>query len=531
MAETSKEIFDEQQSGMKIYILAFLGILGIVLLAFGGSLSFPFMVRSDDQAYIFRNPFLQDLTFENLRAIFSKPFFAFYIPATLTSYSLDYTFWKFNPFGYHLTQILLHAGNSFLVFVILLRVKVLGLIAFCAALIYAVHPVQVESVVWVAERKNLLSGFFIFLSLYFYIRFTEDEKKGRVHLIVSWFLFVLALLSKTIAVMLPAVFVLYDLCIAKRGFRWREKIPFFLGSILAALGTIVTQSSVGGIREYPGGNFFTAMLYTMRVYLDYIVSLIYPFNLSPHYLYTKGHLTDGLSILSYILVPAVIYYAVRNFRSRPYLAFAVGWFVLWLLPVSNLVPLANIRQDRYLHLPSLAVFLFGFAAIANTDWFRLDRKRILVLAGTLIIVFTGATIKYSPAFSTSKAFRLHVAEKYPQWSEAQFEVGYECWVTEDKECARLYYEKAIEINPGNVRALNNLGSILIDEGKYSQAKDYIEKAQQADPNFAPPYQNLAVIAKKTGIGLDKISEWKKKFDEIQAPSIESQLQLGEFRMR
>jgi len=516
---------------MKVYILAFLGILGIVVLAFGSSLSFQFLVRSDDQAYIYRNPFLQNLTFDNLRAIFSSIHFDSYLPMTLTSYSLDYTFWKSNPFGYHLTQILLHACNSFLVFIILMRVNAGRLLAFSTALIYAVHPVHVESVVWVAERKNLLSGFFIFLSLYFYIRFTDGEKSGKGGLMVSWFLFVLALLSKSIAVMLPLVFVLYDLCIAKRGLRLLEKIPFFLGSIVCAWGTLFTQGSAGAIQEYAGGSFFTAMLFSMRVYLDYFVSLVAPVNLSPYYFYARENLWDGLSILSYLLVPAVIFYAVKNFRSRPYLAFAVGWFVLWLLPVSNLVPLATIRQDRYLYLPSLTVFLFGFLAIANTRWFRLDRKRSLVLAGLLIVSLTGATIKYSYTFASSRAFWLHVAETYPEWSQAQFEAGYQCWITEDKACAVRHYRKALQANPDNAFALNNYGAILIDEGNYAEAKTYIEKARRADPGYASPYQNLAVIARKTGEDLDRVPEWKKKFDRIRSSARKKTYQLGEFKIR
>jgi protein O-mannosyl-transferase len=531
MTGISEKITSEPKDGMKIHILAFLGILGVVLLAFGSSLAFQFLVRSDDQAYIYRNPFLQNLTFDNLRAIFSSIHFDSYLPMTLTSYSLDYTFWKSDPFGYHLTQIFLHTCNSFLVFLILMRVKAGRLLAFSTALIYAVHPVHVESVVWVAERKNLLSGFFIFLSLYFYIRFTDREKSGKAPLIVSWFLFVLALLSKSIAVMLPLVFILYDLCIAKRGLRLLEKIPFFFGSLVCAWGTIFTQSSSGAIKTYAGGSFFTAMLFSMRVYLDYLVSLMVPVNLSPHYFYARENLSDGLYILSYLLVPAVIFYAVKNFRSRPYLAFAVGWFVLWLLPVSNLVPLTTIRQDRYLYLPSVAVFLFGLGAVMNTHWFRVDRRRSLVLAGLLIVALTGATIQYSYTFASSRAFWLHVAAKYPQWSEAQFAAGYQCWITEDKACAVRHYRQALKANPENAVALNNYGAILIDEGNYSEAKTYIEKARQADPGYASPYKNMAVIAKKTGQNLDRIPEWKKKFDEIRASAKKRTYQLGEFKIR
>lgn len=516
---------------MKIYIIAFLGILGIVLLAFGSSLTFQFLVRSDDQAYIFRNPFLQDLTFDNLRAIFSSVHFDSYIPMTLASFSLDHTFWKTDPIGYHLTQIILHTCNAFLVFLILLRVKAGRWFALSAALIYAAHPVHVESVVWVAERKNLLSGFFIFLSLYFYIRFTAGEKGRGMHWTASWLFFVAALLSKSVAVMLPLTFVLYDLCIAKRGFRLMEKIPFFIGSLACAWGTIFTQGSAGAIKEYAGGSFFTAALFSMRVYLDYFLSLIYPVNLSPHYFYSSENLSDGLSILSYVLIPAIIIYAVKNFRDRPYWSFAAGWFVLWLLPVSNLIPLATIRQDRYLYLPSLAVFLLGLGAVMNAPWFQRDRKRGLVLTGLLIIILTGAAINYSFTFASGRAFWLHVAAKYPQWSEAQFEAGYQCWIMGDKERAVRHYQKAIEANPGNALALNNYGAILIDEGKYSEARAYIEKAGRSDPDYASPYRNLMVLAQKTGKDMDRIPEWRKKYDRIQASSRKKTYQLGEFRIR
>ena len=145
-------------------------LLAVNFVVYGPSLAFGFLVDSDDQAYIFRNPYLQDLTRQNLWAILSNLHYDTYNPLTLISYSLDYSFWKFDPYGYHLTQLLLHTLNACLAFVLLLNISIPPVAAVGIAMVYAVHPIHVESVVWVSERKNLLSTFFIFSALIFYVR-------------------------------------------------------------------------------------------------------------------------------------------------------------------------------------------------------------------------------------------------------------------------------------------------------------------------------------------------------------------------
>ncbi len=520
----------------KVLIPAFACILAVNILVYGPSLYFGFLISYDDFVYIYRNPFLHELTWDNLRAIFSGIqylHFDGYIPLTLVSFSFDYTFWKFDPFGYHLTQLILHAVNSFLVLVVLLQVRVPRMAALAAALVYTVHPVHVESVAWISERKNLLAGTFILSSIIFYVRHAGSGMRWGRNLWVSWALFVMALLSKSIAVMLPAVMILYDHCIAGRGWRLAEKIPFFAGALLAAAGTVYTQVLTGFVREYAGGSFATAMMFTLRVYWDYLLSLVFPFSLSHHYYSGTDTLWEWQSLLSYILIPCLIVFAARSVRDRPWFAFAAGWFVLWLLPVSNIVPIGNLRQDRYLYFPSLAVILFVLLPLFKTRLAGYRRVFVPALVGILVLLLGSLTVNYSFVFSSDKAFWGYLAERYPLSSKAQFYAGYHCWIAKDEGCAVNYYQKAIRADSGNAPALSNLGAIWIERGDFEKAKVYVERARRADLEYSSPYMNLAVIASRTGKDLDKIPEWRKKYDEIENSKKNNPIDqyLGAFRFR
>ena len=221
---------DSMKSETRTVFLVSLCLLAVNFVVYGPSLAFGFLVDSDDQAYIFRNPYLQDLTRQNLWAILSNLHYDTYNPLTLISYSLDYSFWKFDPYGYHLTQLLLHTLNACLAFVLLLNISIPPVAAVGIAMLYVVHPIHVESVVWISERKNLLSTFFIFSALIFYVRNAMANLPFGKDYWFSWTLYIFALLSKPIAVMFPVVLVVYDRCISRRGWRVKELVPFFLGA-------------------------------------------------------------------------------------------------------------------------------------------------------------------------------------------------------------------------------------------------------------------------------------------------------------
>jgi hypothetical protein len=517
----------------RIYVLVLFALLGVDFLVYGSSLSFGFMVQSDDMAYIYRNPYLQDLTIQNMVAIFSNIHFDSYLPVTLLTYSLDYTFWGFDATGYHLTQILLHTINAFLVFIILMLFPVSRWAAIGIALTYAVHPVQVESVVWISERKNLVSGFFVFLSILFYVLHSRQNSASFRNLTLSWGMFVLALLSKSIAVMLPLVFVLFDLCIARRGWMLVEKLPFFAGSLVVAFVTVYTQREAGAIHAYPGGTALETVMLTLRVYWDYLASLIFPFSLSPQYFYSlKVDLYDWQAYTSYVFIPGLLFAAAYNFRKRPYFTFIVGWFVLWLLPVSNIIPLSTVRQDRYMYLPSLAIMVLIFLPLLNKQWMAGKCYRSLAFCGIVLLYFASVSSVYSYSYSSDRAYWHHNAKLYPQWATAQFKAGYGCWVYKDIACAVDFYKKVLKIDPNHGLALNNLSAVLIDQGHYRDAKLYLLRALQVASDNINIYHNLILLAKKTPEDLDEISGWQKKIQEIQSlPKKKELMTLGPMRTK
>ncbi len=142
------------------------------------------------------------------------------------------------------------------------------------------------------------------------------------------------------------------------------------------------------------------------------------------------------------------------------------------------------------------------------------------------------TVRYSRVFSGDKLFWGHVARKFPEWSQAQFKAGEYCWLAKSMDCAVGFYKKAILADPEYAKALNNMGAILIDRQEYASAKDYIIRAQKADPLLSSVYKNLAVIASRTGEEVEKIPYWRKKFDETKALSTtpDKDYRLGAFRI-
>ena len=518
-------------SKVKDWAMPFLCICLASFAVYFVSLDFYFLINSDDSAYIFRNPYLQEISLANTAAIFSNLHYGDYLPVNLLSYSWDFTWWGFKPFGYHLTQVILHSLNACLLYLILRLLSVPERACWMSVMIFVVHPVQVESVVWVSERKNLLSTLFILLSLWFYLRHAMSEGSRRFYFYSCLAAFVLALMSKSISVMLPCIFVLLDVLVLKRKVMVLEKAPFFLLSLLAGLATIASQGAVGGISEYMGGSFFVSLFYTFRTYWDYLVCLFFPFQLSPRYLFSGISLSGMQSVLSYLLFFAICFFVVRNYRSCPIRVFAIGWFLLWLLPVSNLVPINTLRQDRYLYLPSMAVIVVVSLWLESFGQNQRRKNLVSLIASGLVFCLGSLSFLHTFVYASDYSYWRRIANQYPQNASVQLQAGYHCKLIEDEECAEKHYRQALAINPQHSRAMNNLGALMTDRGKYEEARVLLNKAILVDPADSVIYSNLIVLAEKSGVGKEKIPGWKKKALLFNQMKREKDYLLGEFRFR
>lgn len=477
--------------------------LSVFLIAFAVfSFSFPysFLFEADDKAYIFQNPYVKQISFENIWNIFSNLHVFFtYVPLTNISYSIDFSVWGLYAPGFHLTQVLLHAANSVLVFVVLNRLIAIKNAALLTAVLFAVHPLNVESVVWISERKNLLASFFSLLSFFYYIQFAKNKESfDKKRYFLSFLFFLCGLLSKSIAVVFPAVMIWADLCLFQRGWKLKEKVPFFLLSLAVVFLTLVFEGQkAGALVSYAGGNIWINVLYTLRVYGDYVLSIFFPIKLSPYYHYIYLDLESVKTLICYIAVPGIIYWSIRSWKERPLIAFGVGWFVLWLAPVSNLIPLNTLRQDRYLYLPAIAILAFFASVICSSRFLNQRKFFFYALVFVVGVSFTGVTLKYMKVFKGGNSYWLRVADVCPNWAEALFEAG-----LAERNVGRIkssiqFYRRAFIKKPTLTRALNNYGATLIDLGKYSTAKNYLERARELDSSNPDLYYNLAVIESKT----------------------------------
>jgi tetratricopeptide (TPR) repeat protein len=327
-----------------------------VVATFAGTLRNGFLELGFDDAIIVDTVALRALGWANLRAFATDFVHAHYTPLTMLSLALDYRLWGLDPLGYHLTNVLLHAANAVLVYLFLCGIVRSETTAAVAALLFAVHPVQMEAVSVAIQRKTLLSGTFFFVALLLYQRWWRT---GRPWIYWAAFLsFVAAALAKPIVVTLPLVLLLYESVFVRQRPRLPDKLPFVLVGAAVALAAAAAHRAVGAVHPPHGNDLVTHVLMVARVTLEYVVAVFLPVNLSPTYYYPLriGRAPLNFAALALLALGAV--YVTARRRELPWSFFCLGWFLLTLLPEANVFPLAQLRADRFLYLPMVGAALW-----------------------------------------------------------------------------------------------------------------------------------------------------------------------------
>lgn len=366
-------------------LLAYLLVLGLTLYAHAGGLQNDFVLW-DDNTHVTQNPVIRSLAPENLAVMFTTFIAKLYIPLTWVSLAIDYQLWGEAASGYHLTNLLLHLANTLLVLALVERVLVAranGLerralpVALVAALLFGVHPLRVESVAWVTERKDVLFGFFYLLALWAYLRFIRESHAKWYGVALGMFL--LAALSKSAAVTFPAVIFLLEGWLTQR-WRWRPVIPFVVVSLLIGLATLAAQGSgegetIAGLQQIPFGARFGLVGYCA---LFYVGKLLSPLKLSALYptfdeMAWSGWHTSGW-LLSFVAVTVLLWILRRR------------WALLWpawlfylvtLSPTIGILPVGiHVVADRYCYLPFLGLALLGGGIVTGLWGFLRQRSRL-----------------------------------------------------------------------------------------------------------------------------------------------------------
>ncbi len=481
--------------------MAVMLVSAVALLCYGRTLGYGFLQTWDDDTYVFNNAASHGFSLPNLTAAFSTFYVGNYAPLHIVSYMVDYTVWGLNPAGYHLSNLFLHALNGCLLLHILNKIFIDRKTALFATLIFIVHPVQVESVAWVSERKNLLGFMFIMLTLLCHITWRNTYKRK-----FYWFsiaMTVAALLSKSIAVIIPIVLAGWDYCNYNK-----DKMSTFLRNstclvphlLFCAAAALIAMKSQhpeygGGRVGYINDSVTSHMLTMVNAVGKYAKNILFPTSLASFYdVPVVTGITASLLYAIIILAVIVILAFYLNKSHKP-LFFCLILAVSAMLPVSNIIPLNTFINDRYLYLP-----MAGISALAASALFRLAAHRtyfryLVIAAVCLPLAFV--SWRQCEAWKNDINLWTNAVQKNPASfllvkSSVALNGLAAAYLQEGRfQEAKLAAQQSLLRNPDNVIALNLLGTVYLQMEQFKAADFFLSKAIANEPNFVPAYINLA----------------------------------------
>ncbi|MCX5835136.1 MAG: tetratricopeptide repeat protein [Deltaproteobacteria bacterium] len=488
-------------------------------------------ITYDDTVYLTENPIVRGgLTLEGLRWAFTTTEASNWHPLTWLSHMLDCQFFGPNAGAHHLVNLLFHLANTVLLFLVLRWMT--GAVwrsAFVAAL-FALHPLHVESVAWIAERKDVLSTFFFFMILAAYIHYTKRQRWQRYLLVL--FGFSLGLLAKPMLVTLPFVLLLLDYWPLGRTPYWKkdeaipkaalkineaagkrhkekgekdaigkgstfpwflvyEKIPFF---VLTALSCVITihaqQTAIVSFQYLP---FFERLSNAIVSYIRYILKMVWPLDLSPFYPYAPGPawVVAGAAIL----ITCVTLLAVRKIRPFPYVAVGWFWYLGTLFPVIGIVQVGEqALADRYTYVPLIGLFIilaWGIYDLAEKIPIR--RIALAVPAGILITALMVTTWLQVQRWRDSVTLFNHALAVTENNYVARNVIAVKLLREGKLEEALHQSEEALRMNTSAPNALMIHGIILFEMGKPEAARKYFLKIIESNPDYASGYYGLGSV--------------------------------------
>jgi len=532
------------------HIVALALIALAVFFVYEKTLYFPFL-DWDDPAYVTENASIREMNPANVKEMFSRAYMGIYVPLTVLSFAVDYQAGQFNPFAYHLTNLFLHNANTWCVYGLIFFLTGEWLVAVAVALVFAIHPVQVESVVWIAERKNVLSAFFFFLAFFAYGFGRRFEKKDSLFYGASFLLFIIACLSKPSIVVFFLVLIAFDGCYGywdrKRPLfgRLPRYAPFVTGAVIFSLITILITRGEGK-SLYHGGNLFQTMLAMAVVMMKYLNLIFLPLRQSALYQFpVYGSIFNPPVLFSFLglgLIAGALFYVYR--LERKYF-FWGAWYFILLLPVMNIIPFPSLMNDRYLYLPLVGITTLVFLALKHF----LGARGVIALLFLALAGFVPLNLRRQAVWADSKSLWLetqtqtrekhstpyiNLGMKYLQeekFDEAVEQFNKALQVSEraaaysglgiasmrrgDYEKAEMYLKKAIEIgeDPSRYKELSgyhaNLGLVYMDWKKFDLARRKFNDAIQIDPKDPGHYSNLGTLFKETGRREEALREYMR----------------------
>lgn len=456
-------------------IIICLLLVSVTLTAYWAVQSYDF-VTFDDPVYVTENHHVQSgLTWKNLNWALLSTEAGFWHPLTWMSFLLDFDLYGLNPGGYHWMNLLWHIANTLLVFLVFTRMTTKVWPSAVVALLFALHPLHVESVAWISARKDVLSTFFWLLAMLIYIEYAAYGGKRRYAL--TMLAFICGLMAKPMLVTLPFVLLLVDYwplgrypehisSDQRRVMRlMMEKVPFIILGIAAIILTFFAERQAGAIKSLETFPWDIRLANGLISYTGYLGKMLWPSGLSVFYPH-PGMWPFGLVILATFLLGLISLLVFKLRKNHPYLIVGWLWYLIVLAPVIGIIQVGlHASADRYTYVSALGIFLMGVWGAADILEKRrcpkLFAKVIMTAMTLLLIILTRQQASY--------------------WQDS---------VT--------LYRRAIAVTTNNYVALNNLGAALISSGQPAEALTAINAALHIKPDFAQAYNNKGIACRLSG---------------------------------
>lgn len=515
----------------------------------------------DDELLVKNNTYIKQLDkitkfFTADIGVGSDARYNFYRPLQMLSYSLDYSFWRLNVLGYHLTNLLLHIFVTLSIYYLIYLLFSERILSFLASILFLVHPIHTEVVSYISGRADSLSALFLLLSIIFYINYIRSENKRQYYLCLLIYIF--ALLSKENCLVMPLLALLYHYVFGNK-----IKLRIFLPILIVSLIYVIFRLT---ILKFPP-SYFAATTFFQRApgffvaITEYLKLLIFSFNLHMEHGRQLFSFSNPKTITGIIIVATLLIYFLRYKKASRLMIFSIGWFFITVLPQSNLYPINAYMAEHWLYLPSIGFFLifsyfltslykikklkafaisimiyilafYSYLTISQNNYWKEPitfYKRTLKFAPGNPLIYYNLANAYSQKSENEKAIKQyqkaieinpHYLDAYINLCKAYINIGAnkkaeetcikaiqinpndamsyyflaEAYTnTADNEKAIKFYLKAIAIKPDYLEAYNNLASLYADTGKLDTGIELWEKAVQIDPNFSIAHFNLAVF--------------------------------------
>jgi tetratricopeptide (TPR) repeat protein len=486
-------------------------IILVCLTCFSNTFTNEFVNWDDGMCYAPRN-----LDLKSIYNLFKLRGGGTYQPLREFSYAIDYNLWGKNPFGYHIQNLFWYTLTCISIYFAFL--KLLGNASFLnqslynnrnfyalsATLIFAVHTLHVEAVVWLSSRKFVLLSFFYFLSFYFYCRFSalSKEKARFGYYGGALITYYLALCSQPMAITFPVIILVYDLCFLKK-FKQKEFLhrmvfyfPFWIPMLIIVHYFIFKAGTASD--SYPYVSFIKTAFVMNLIMILYIIKLFFPFNLSSRYAFPPAEsffdLPYFLCLIANIIIIIGIVISIKKMKEKKFILFFFLWYIINFLPTSNIIPISIQMADRYIYLSSFGFSFFLIFFISklfhNLRWQKMILFSILIFFGIL-------TLKQNKVWSDSISLWSHSSKTYPnEMSFLNLGVAYYKKGIYDK--ALEQFKNSIYCEPKNLKAYFNIGLIFKDLENHKKALIYFNKAIEISPDSFEPYESIGLIFLKKG---------------------------------